>query len=427
MSAVPFDKVVPFGQDFVFDDMLVTFTFKEWVTFFLCLIDSSVDRCENREPLICPRSGSLFAGLFDGVKHSSAPHPGNLREESVLNGIPLGAVRRIVGNPDIDAKLLGGLNETPFELPTPCVVRTAAITENEYALCVWIYMSEMLLPLFHETVAGKLCCIVADSESHISRVSGHIIDAMRYHLAIGERGIVVVICLHWLRGIGTAAILPEVSEDFLLLCVHAEDRDSLFLALLPEPLNVPELLVTQFTVCHRKALQGLAACIALHLYDLAYGIEAYIHMVLLGEYTLYLRRRQAQPLCIGILRKPCGIELHNLTENSDILGMDVKCILPATSLFADSAIVKMLFGVEFATASIDGVTGYTKDATDKFNTMPAIPFCNDSDELSCLSLIRVPDVLRFFVCYYICWIIRYTHNCLEISCKGTNFSADLRI
>jgi hypothetical protein len=47
--------------------------------------------------------------------------------------------------------------------------------------------------------------------------------------------------------------------------------------------------------------------------------------------------------------------------------------------------------------------------------------------LSCLPFVRVSEVLHFLVCYYICWIIRGLHNCLEFSYKGTNFSADLRI
>ena len=43
MSSVASDKIVPFGQDFVLDDMSVTLTLKERVAFFLCLIDVSVD------------------------------------------------------------------------------------------------------------------------------------------------------------------------------------------------------------------------------------------------------------------------------------------------------------------------------------------------------------------------------------------------
>ena len=44
-------------------------------------------------------------------------------------------------------------------------------------------------------------------------------------------------------------------------------------------------------------------------------------MVLLREYRLDLRWSQPEPLRVGILRKPCYIELYYLSEDGDILGM----------------------------------------------------------------------------------------------------------
>ena len=43
MSSVAFDKIVPFGQEFVLDDIPLTLPLKERVAFFLRLIDVSVD------------------------------------------------------------------------------------------------------------------------------------------------------------------------------------------------------------------------------------------------------------------------------------------------------------------------------------------------------------------------------------------------
>ena len=81
MSSVAFDKIVPFGQDFVLDDMALTLALKEWVALFLCLIDSSVDRCKHSKPSFCFCPRCQFAGLFKCVEHSSAPNPGDLRED----------------------------------------------------------------------------------------------------------------------------------------------------------------------------------------------------------------------------------------------------------------------------------------------------------------------------------------------------------
>ena len=81
MSSVAFDKIVPFRQDFVLDDIPLTLTLKERVAFFLCLIDVSVDRRKYCESRFCGRFGSHITGLFDGVEDGSTPCSGNLREE----------------------------------------------------------------------------------------------------------------------------------------------------------------------------------------------------------------------------------------------------------------------------------------------------------------------------------------------------------
>ena len=427
MSSVAFDKIVPFGQNFVFDDMLLTLTLKERVAFFLCLIYVSVDSRKYSESRLGSCLGRHIAGLLDGVEDGSAPYSGNLREEHVLYGVPLGAVRRIVGNPDVDALSLGCFHEAPLELPASGIVGTSSITKDADTLCTWIYMTEILLPLLHKTVAGKLRSIVAHPKGHIAGIPHDIIDAVRHHLAVGERGIVMVVHLDRFSAVGCSVVTSERTKDFLFLRVHAQQGSTSFLTPFTQLLNILELLVAHVAISHRQSLYRLASGVPLSPYDLPDGIEAYLYMVLLREYLLDLRGSQPEPLRVGILRKPCYIELYYLAEDGDILGMLGERTLPASTLFADSALIEVLSCLKFMTTSVDGITGHTKGIADKAGTMPAKPFCYDSDELSCLSLVCVSEVLHFFVCYYICWIIRDLHNCLEFSYKGTGFSADLRI
>lgn len=166
MSSATLDKIVPFGQDFVLDDMLLTLTLKEWVAFFLCLIDFSVDRREYSQSCSGSHPGSQFPGLLNCVEHSSAPGSGNLGEEPMLDGIPLGAVRRIMGDSDVNAQSLRQFYETPLEQPVPCVVRPASVTEDEDGLRTRIYMPEVVFPVFGETFTGELGRVVAHSKSH---------------------------------------------------------------------------------------------------------------------------------------------------------------------------------------------------------------------------------------------------------------------
>ena len=427
MSSVAFNKIIPFGQNFVFDDMPLTLTLKERVAFFLCLIYVSVDSRKYSESRLGSCLGSHIAGLLDGVEDGSAPYSGNLREEHVLYGVPLGAVRRIVGNPDVDAQSLGSFHETPFELPASGIVGTSSITKDADTLCTWIYMAEVLLPLLHKTVAGKLRSIVTHSKGHIAGIPHDIVDAVRHHLAVGERGIVMVVHLDGFSAVGGSVVTPEWAKDFFFLRVHAEYGSACLLTPFTQLFNILELFVAPLAISHRQSLYRLASGVPLGLYDLPDGIEAYLYMVLLREYLLDLRGSQPEPLRFGILRKPCYIKLYYLAEDGDILGMLGERTLPASSLFADSALFEVLCCLKLMTTSVDGVTGYIEDATDKADAMPAIPFCYDSDELSRLSLVSVLEVFHFFVCYYICWIIRDPHNCLKYSYKGTNFSADLRM
>lgn len=188
MSSVAFDKIVPFGQDFVFDDVPFTLPFKEWVAFCLCLIDSSVDRCEYSKPGLGACLGSQFTCLLNGVEHSPAPDSGYLREKPVFNGVPFGAVRRVMGNSDVNTQLLRQLDKKPFELPAPCVVRATTVTEYENGPCTWVYVPETLFPLLFEALTGELSSIVAHPESHVASVPRDVVDAVRHHLSIGECG-----------------------------------------------------------------------------------------------------------------------------------------------------------------------------------------------------------------------------------------------
>ena len=421
MSSVAFDKIVPFGQNFVLDDMPVTLTLKERVAFFLCLINVSVDSRKCSESRLGSCLGSHIASLLDGVEDGSTPYSGNLREEHVLYGIPLGAVRRIVGNPNVETQSFGCFHEAPLELPASGIVGTSSVTKDTDTLYTWIYIPEVFLPLFHQTIAGKLRSIVTHSKGHIAGIPHDIVDAVRHHLAVGERGIVMVVHLDGFSAVGCSVVTSERAKDFLFLRVHAEYGSACFLTPFSQLFNILELFVTPLAISHRQGLYRLASGVPLSLYNLSDSIEAYLYMVLLREYRLDLRWSQPEPLRVGILRKPCYTELYYLSEDGDILGMLGERTLPSTSLFADSALFEVLSCLKLMTTSVDGITGHIKGIADKVDTMPAKPFCYDSDELSRLSLVCVSEVLHFFICYYICRIIRDLHNCLEFSCKGTVF------
>lgn len=259
MSSVAFDKIVPFGQNFVLDDMPVRFTLKERVAFFLCLINVSVDSRKYSESRLGSCLGSHIASLLDGVEDGSAPYSGNLREEHVLYGIPLGAVRRIVGNPNVETQSFGCFHEAPLELPASGIVGTSSVTKDTDTLYTWIYIPEVFLPLFHQTIAGKLRSIVTHSKGHIAGIPHDIVDAVRHHLAVGERGIVMVVHLDGFSAVGCSVVTSERAKDFLFLRVHAEYGSACFLTPFSQLFNILELFVTPLAISHRQGLYRLAS------------------------------------------------------------------------------------------------------------------------------------------------------------------------
>ena len=427
MSSFAFDKIVPFWQDFILDDMPFTLALKERVSLFLCLIDASVDRCEDGQSFLSPCSGSHFACLLDCVEHGAAPGSGNLREEPVLDRVPFGTVRRVMCNSDVYADSLGQLYEAPFPLPAPCIIGTSAIAEDEDGLCTWVYVSDALFPLLHEAVACKLRSVVAHSKSHVAGISRNIIDAVRHHFAIGECRIVVVINLHAPGGVGCAVVPPVWTKQFFLFGVNAEYGNAVLLALLAQLLYILELLVALRAVSHRHGLYWLAACVSLSLDDLPDGVEAYVYMIILCEFALYVCGIHPEPLFVGILRKPCDVIFHYLTEYGEILGMHGERGLSSASRFADPALIEVFFGPELSGSFINGVAGDPECTAHKAYSMYSIPGCHTGSELPRLSLVCAIEELHFLARYYICWIFREQHNCLEFSCNVTKFPADLRI
>lgn len=127
-----------------------------------------------------------------------------------------------------------------------------------------------------KAVTGELRCVMAYAEGHVSSVPACVVDAMRYHLSVGERGVVMVVHLHRLSGVGTAVVPSEIAKHLLLLRVHAEYGNACLFARSSQLLNIAELFVTVFALCHGQGLYRLAAGISLGTDDLPDDIEAYI-------------------------------------------------------------------------------------------------------------------------------------------------------
>lgn len=216
-------------------------SYEKSVAFLLCLVDFPFDSCNDGKPSLGSCTGSYFGSLLNGIEHSAAPCFGNLREKTMLNGVLFGAARRIIRDSDIDAEFLGHLYETPLELPAPCAVVAVAVTEDDDVFQGWIYVYEVLLPLYFEAVTGKLCGVMICTESHIAGIPRDVVNAVRNQLPAGNGGIAMVVKRH----------RSEATKEFILR-VHAEYDYSLRPAFAPQLTYVDKMLVAQRIFSQRQ-------------------------------------------------------------------------------------------------------------------------------------------------------------------------------
>ena len=116
---------------------------------------------------------------------------------------------------------------------------------------------------------------MAQPEGHAARIPRDIIDTVRYHLAVEECGVVMVVHLYRIGGVGTEVVPSERAKQLILLGVYAEYGNTILLTLPSQLLNLLELLITQFEVYLRQSLDRLATGISFRPDDLPDNVEAY--------------------------------------------------------------------------------------------------------------------------------------------------------
>ena len=61
--------------------------------------------------------------------------------------------------------------------------------------------------------------------SHVASIYVDIVDTMRYHLAVGEREIVMIVPLHRLCAVCNAVVTPERAKDFVTCITHTASTE----------------------------------------------------------------------------------------------------------------------------------------------------------------------------------------------------------
>ena len=283
--------------------------------------------------------------VLKGHQRSSAPTAGDLRKEPVLDGIELGTIRRIMNDKKPDTQFVGKVHKILLDDSVRTGVRASAIAQDNQSVRSRVLLLQVLPPYPCDVVTDKLGRVMADAQCHVTDIPGHIIDAVRNNLTIGECGEVMIIC-QWLA-IGKGLSFPlEVSEHLLLLGVNADDGKSHRLCFFADGGDTLELFISVLDLFHRKVLIERAFPKAKGVKDLADEVAGDI-ITGLGQFIYDLRHAQGYPHYIFVLRKTCGMGLDDLHNSPRPLGMLGKHALPTGTRSANAAVTRTLSGEKF--------------------------------------------------------------------------------
>jgi len=157
------------------------------------------------------------------VEDHPATHPGQMREQPVLNRVVLRAVRRVMGHANLDAHPVRQLLEVFLEEIDGRAVAPAAIAQNQQFLGLGVVGLAFLVPPRRDAVTGQFAGVVAGIEVDEALVLPHIVETVGDHCARPCAAEVMVIGFDGPLRVDPA-VTGEIAEQLLLLRIHADDR-----------------------------------------------------------------------------------------------------------------------------------------------------------------------------------------------------------
>lgn len=118
--------------------------------------------------------------LLVAVERLPCPVFGDFREEAMLNGVPLGRARGIVGHGEGEAKGIGELGlEFGFPGATPVAIAAARVAEQQQAPGVGLAHAPFVVPPARNRASGEGRRIVRDADGDAAAIGQHVVNAVR--------------------------------------------------------------------------------------------------------------------------------------------------------------------------------------------------------------------------------------------------------
>jgi len=159
---------------------------------------------------------------LQGLQQQSLTRPRDVRKESVLDGIVLGTIRRIVGHAEFQAQVVCQLFEMIFENVAIGGVAPAAIEQEQHSARVRIGRASMRLPPIRDAVASESAGVMAQTQIQVSEVSLEVVQSVRKDHP--ERGTGKIVVERFLGLLGVQATdAKQQAKEFLVFGVDADD------------------------------------------------------------------------------------------------------------------------------------------------------------------------------------------------------------
>ncbi len=205
------------------------------------------------QPLLRGGHRSPVGSIMQVQQWRAVPTAGDLQEEPVLDGIELGTIWRIMNDKKPDTQFVGKVHKGLLDDSMRGGVRSSTVAQDNEGTSIGVLLLEMFSPDSRNVVTDELGRVMANAQRHVTQISGHIVDAVRNNLTVGEGGEVMVKGLE--QPVGQCLSLPfEVSEHLLVLGVNADDGKSNRLGFFADGRDTLELFISVLDLFHGKVL-----------------------------------------------------------------------------------------------------------------------------------------------------------------------------
>ena len=162
--------------------------------FDACRVATAIELSGDRQPGLSSGGANEVQNLLVAVEWFADPVLGDFRKEAVFDRVPFGGARRVVGDRQSQAELIGQLRlEFGFPGAATGAIAATGVAQNEELPGSWITGRSLLAPPMCDGMGRKSGCVVRDADRDRPSVGEQIIDAVRDGDAGGVGAEVVVV------------------------------------------------------------------------------------------------------------------------------------------------------------------------------------------------------------------------------------------